>query len=152
MRPSGCDGCGIVSGRREFVKQVMGLSFFHLLPPGMRSSTESIVYPMPATDGAFIDSGNDVILMRWQGSVYAFSLACPHQNTALRWRPESGRFQCPKHNSRYQPDGTFIRGRATRGMDRFMISRNQDAIVVHLDRLYSQKDDAAGWAAAMLRI
>ena len=56
--------------------------------------------------------------MRFQGVVYAFNLSCPHQNTALKWQPDDQRFQCPKHKSRYQPDGTFISGRATRGMDR----------------------------------
>ena len=42
-------------------------------------------YPMPAADGTQIDKGNDAIITRWQGKVYVFSLACPHQNTALKW-------------------------------------------------------------------
>ena len=41
-------------------------------------------YPVPAADGVQIDKDNDVILARSGKSVYAFSLACPHQNTALR--------------------------------------------------------------------
>ena len=117
-----------------------------------RSAADTIDYPIPLQDGAVIDSENDVIVMRWQQAVYAFSLACPHQNTALRWRPENARFQCPKHNSRYQPDGTFISGRATRGMDRFMVSRKGAMVTVDLNRLFSQKDDPTAWASAIIRL
>ena len=87
-----------------------------------------------------------------QGSVYAFSLACPHQNTALRWLGRDARFQCPKHKSKYRPDGTFIEGRATRGMDRFPLRREGDGVVVDLARLLKQTDDAAAWAAAVVRV
>lgn len=146
-----CNGCGIVSGRREFLKQMMGLSVLYVLP-SERPGEGSVEYPLPARDGAFIDSDNDVILMRWQQVIYAFSLACPHQNTALRWKAELGRFQCPKHNSRYQPDGTFISGRATRGMDRFAVSLKGTSIVVDLNVLFSAKEDPAGWAAAKLHL
>ena len=40
---------------------------------------------------------------------YAFNLACPHENTALKWLPKDGRFQCPKHESQYQPCGSLHR-------------------------------------------
>ena len=64
---------------------------------------------MPAADGVTIDRDAQVILVRFQQKVYAFNLACPHENTALRWRERDVRFQCPRHESQYQPDGTFIR-------------------------------------------
>ena len=147
-----CDGCELNTGRRRFLQKIMGLSVFYMLPLASRIADDTVTYPIPESDGAFIDSKNDVILMRWQQTVYAFSLACPHQNTALRWKPEQGRFQCPKHNSRYEPDGTFISGRATRGLDRFMVTRGQNSIVVDLGRLYSQKDDPGEWAAALIRL
>ena len=147
-----CGGCELANGRRSFLKQLMGLSVMYILPiPGL-SREDTVSYPVPAADGAFIDTKNDVILMRWEQSVYAFSLACPHQNTALRWKPELGRFQCPKHHSRYEPDGSFISGRATRGMDRFKVTRVEGSVVVDLGTLYSQKDDHAGWRAALIRL
>ncbi len=130
----------------------MGITVVYLFPGGVKSAAETVEYAIPIADGALIDRDNDVIVMRWQQVVYAFSLACPHQNTALRWRPEQGRFQCPKHQSRYQPDGTFISGRATRGMDRFMVFRKEESVVVDLNKLYSQKDEPAAWGAAMLRL
>lgn len=109
-------------------------------------------YSVPASDGAVIDRDESVIIMRWQDVAYAFSLACPHQNTALRWEPDNARFQCPKHHSKYRPDGSFIEGRATRGMDRFAIRRDGDKLMVDLDKLYRQNEDAAEWKAAFVQL
>src|SRR6266567_4541717 len=105
-------------------------------------------YALPAMDGAQIDRENDVILVRWQNAVYAFNLSCPHQNTALKWDDRDHQFQCPKHHSKYQPNGTFIEGRATRGMDRFEIGRDASGIVVNVDKLYQEDQDPTEWAAA----
>lgn len=107
-------------------------------------------YPIPAADGVVIDKDESVIIARFDGRAYAFSLACPHQNTALRWDRSNGRFQCPKHKSRYQPDGVFIEGRATRGMDRFAVKRDGENLVVNLDALYRQDENPAEWAAAII--
>jgi Rieske Fe-S protein len=109
-------------------------------------------YPIPASDSAMIDKKESVIVARWQGMVYAFSLACPHQNTALRWEQDDARYQCPKHHSKYRPDGTFIEGRATRGMDRFFVRRDGDTVVVDIDKLYRQDQDAADWKAAVIQL
>jgi Rieske Fe-S protein len=109
-------------------------------------------YPIPTEDGATIDREESVIVVRWQSAVYVFSLACPHQNTALKWEQKDAQFQCPKHHSKYRPDGSFIEGRATRGMDRFAIRRDGEKIVVDLDKLYQQNDDPAEWKAAVIQL
>jgi len=109
-------------------------------------------YGIPATDGAQIDRQNQVILVRWEGAVYAFNLSCPHQNTALKWDDRDHQFQCPKHHSKYRPDGAFIEGRATRGMDRFAITRDANGITVDLDTLYENDKNAAAWNGAVVRI
>lgn len=147
-----CSGCELQSARRTFLKQLMGLTVMYILPIPDSEREDTVSYPVPVADGAFIDTRNDVILMRWQQCIYVFSLACPHQHTALRWKPEIGLFQCPKHHSRYEPDGSFISGRATRGMDRFKVSRVDGSIQVDLGTLYSQKDDPTGWGAALIRL
>jgi Rieske Fe-S protein len=99
-----------------------------------------------------IDRDNQVILVRWQGAIYAFNLSCPHQNTALRWNQGDSQFQCPKHHSKYTPDGTFLSGRATRSMDRFTITRSGDEIVVDVDAMHKQDADPTGWAASVLTL
>ena len=107
-------------------------------------------YPIPATDGVSIDKDNSAIIARFDGKVYAFSLSCPHQNTALRWDADDHQFQCPKHHSRYREDGTFISGRATRNMDRLPIKRAGADILVDVDTLYQQDENPAEWAAAFV--
>lgn len=110
----------------------------------------AITYPIPPSDGVTIDRDQDVILARVQGQVFAFSLTCPHQNTALRWQDGAKAFTCPKHKSKYQPDGVFVSGRATRAMDRFAIARSGDSVVVDVDRLYRADEQPAEWKAAVV--
>jgi Rieske Fe-S protein len=109
-------------------------------------------YPIPAVDGVTIDRANQVITVRYQDHLYAFNLACPHENTALKWLPKDGRFQCPKHESRYQPNGTFIGGRATRNMDRLGVSVENNMLIVDLSKFYRSDKDSAGWAAATVAL
>jgi Rieske Fe-S protein len=111
-------------------------------------------YAIPGIDGAQIDKDNEVILVRWQDSLYAFSLSCPHQNTALKWSESDRRFQCPKHHSEFTADGAYVpdSGRATRNMDRFAITRDGAGVSVDLDKLYEQDTDGALWAAAVVKL
>lgn len=116
------------------------------LPAGERR------YAIPAADGVMVDEEASLILARHAGSVYALSLACPHKRTAVRWQPGNGRFECPKHKSRYQPDGVFISGRATRSMDRFAIRRDGAFVVADTDRMFREDQQAAAWRAAVVRL
>jgi Rieske Fe-S protein len=111
-----------------------------------------LTYAIPAADGVQIDKDNEVILVRWQNAMYAFNLSCPHQHTALRWNDSIKEFQCPKHKSKYQPTGNFISGRATRSMDRFAIQRNANNIVVDVDTMYQEDEQAAQWKAAFIKL
>lgn len=120
----------------------------------MGGSREDKSYPIPAADGTQLDKPNEVILTRWQNKVYAFSLACPHQNTALRWSEKEHRFECPKHHSKFHPDGIYVpdSGRATRPMDRLAIRKDGNNVVVNLDKLYQENEDEAGWKAAFVSV
>ena len=118
----------------------------------IRADREELTYPIPAADGATIDDRNEVIVVRFNHAVYAFNLSCPHQNTALRWLGSDGRFQCPKHKSKYQPDGSFISGRATRNMDRFAVRREGDHIVVNVSALFQSDKQAAQWNEARVAL
>ncbi len=109
-------------------------------------------YPLPAEDGATIDHDSEIIVVRFQQKVYGFNLSCPHQHTALKWQAEDHQFQCPRHHSRYTPDGVFVSGRATRGMDRFGIRRDGDNIVIDVAKYYQQDKNKAEWEAAFLAL
>ncbi len=161
-----CDSSG--ASRRTFLVSASGAVLAALVAAGARAEDLKFVrltfveaeggqgtersYPIPATDGASIDEQNDVIIVRHANSLYAFSLACPHQNTALRWYPQNQIFQCPRHHSRYQADGTFISGRATRNMDRFVIRREGNNLVVDLSRLYRSDTQRAEWDSAAIAL
>src|SRR3954471_7007840 len=161
--PEPCDG-GCPSRRTFLQRAVAGavvagavaFADFGSLPIGsieaLAAQGDERKYPIPAADGVNIDRENQVILARFQGAMYAFNLSCPHENAALRWREEDGRFQCPRHQSKYKPDGTFISGRATRNMDRLGIRREGDQVTVDLSRMFKSDADAAGWAAAVVKL
>jgi nitrite reductase/ring-hydroxylating ferredoxin subunit len=161
-----CAGCSLVTGRRAFLREsivaavgvlvALGASPAAALAlpiesvVGRRRADDTIKYPVPASDGVQIDKDNQVILVRWENVAYAFNLSCPHQNTALRWDDADKRFQCPKHHSKYRPDGVFIEGRATRGMDRFAIQRQGDQLMVDVDKMFKEDEDGAAWIAAVV--
>ncbi len=161
-----CAGCALGASRREFLRNSMTAALAALATLGARSAAAlpigwvsalgergpTVSYPLPGQDGVQIDKEHEVILVRWENAVYAFALSCPHQKTALRWLAEDTRFQCPKHKSKYRPDGTFMSGRATRGMDRYTVRREAENIVVDLAELHKQTTDAAGWESAVVKL
>jgi Rieske Fe-S protein len=109
-------------------------------------------YPLPASDSVSIDHAAQLIVARADGQVYVFALSCPHQNNAVKWLPTEHRFQCTKHDSQYRADGVHTAGRATRNLDRYVIRREGDAIVVDLHRWVQSDKDPAGWQAAAIAV
>jgi Rieske Fe-S protein len=109
-------------------------------------------YAVPTGDSVNIDRQAQVILIRFQNIVYAFALACPHEHAAVKWLPKDKRFQCSKHDSQYQPNGTYTAGRATRNLDRFAVRKEDTSIVVDLHRWFESDKDPVGWASAVVQI
>ena len=141
-----CTNCPLID-RRAFLYSAAAM-----LPviTGIRIGREEKAYPIPAADGVQIDKDQDVIIVRTKDRIFAFNLACPHQNTAIRWDSGKTRFQCPKHKSIYTPEGVFVEGRATRGLDRFAVRKDGNSIVVNLDSLFEQDKDADKWSKAFV--
>ena len=166
--PARCAACAGADSRRDFLKQaafVISGSLIGLAgSPGsaaalsltagtpLGASGSDLTYPIPAADGATIDRDNGVIIVRYDGKVFAFNLSCPHENAAIRWKPAVNRFECSRHDSRYEPNGTYTSGRATRNMDRFALRRNGDTIVVDVSRLIQSDAQKAQWDAAALTL
>ena len=162
-----CTGCTLGS-RREFLADTMRAAAAAVAALGLAPAAAAAMpirwieaisalpqersYPVPSTDGVQIDKDGEVILARSGKSIYAFALSCPHQNTALRWDAGANRFQCPKHKSRYRPDGTFIEGRATRGMDRYDLRLAGSTIVVDVDKLFQENTDQAAWQRSVVTL
>ncbi len=162
-----CGVCGAVASRRDFLREAASLvacaaalgvapssslGFTVKLTAALRILGGDAVYPIPPQDGATIDREHELILVRYQDRVYAFALWCPHQHTALRWQDEERRFQCPKHKSTFQPDGVFLAGRATRGMDRHPLRREGDTVVVDLSTVLQEDKDPERWGQAVVKL
>ena len=112
--PDACDAC--VLGRRAFLRDAGRIAAGALVALGVSPGQAAAApielvsaiagngpeksYLIPSGDGAQIDKGEAVIIARTGGKVYAFSLACPHQNTAIRWYDKDHQFECPKHHSK----------------------------------------------------
>lgn len=109
-------------------------------------------YPVPATDGVNIDRSAQVILVRYNNSVYAMALACPHENAAVKWLAKDRRFQCTKHDSQYTPEGTYTTGHATRNLDRFPLRLEGASVVVSIDKVFRSDQNQAGWQAARVEV
>jgi len=167
--PDACDACALLA-RRDFLRDAARAAVGALVALGAKPAIaaaapvelisalgggrEDKTYPVPAADGTQIDKAGEAIITRWQGKVYAFSLSCPHQNTALKWSDGDKQFECPKHHSRFTPDGIYIKdsGRATRGLDRLAIRRDGNNIVVNLDKAYQEDEEEAAWKAAVVTL
>ena len=162
-----CGICGAAPSRRDFLREAASLvacasalgaapsnplQFSVKLTAALRLLGGEAVYPIPQQDGATIDRDHEVILVRYQDRVYAFGLSCPHQRTALRWQDEERRFQCPKHKSTFQLDGTFLAGRATRSLDRYGVRREGDTVVVDLSTLLHEDRDRERWVGAVVQL
>ncbi len=119
---------------------------------GTKLTGGEVAYPLPQSEGVSIDRDRAIIVARSAGKAYAFYLSCPHQRTVLHWIESDQRFECPKHHSKYRPDGEFISGRATRGMDRYAVRIEAGELLVDTDRLYRQDDDPSGWEAAYVSV
>lgn len=166
---SSCEGCALVA-RRDFLREAGAAAVTILVALGaaparaaaapiefvsaLSGGRQDKAYALPAKDGTQIDKDNGLMITRWQGKVYVFSLACPHQNTALRWYDKDGAFECPKHHSRFEPTGSYVKdsGRATRGLDRFGVRKDGNNVVADLDKLYQEDEDESAWKTAFITI
>jgi nitrite reductase/ring-hydroxylating ferredoxin subunit len=156
-----CDACGsCLLPRREFMRLGLTAAAVALMPSavsaaplghaGASGPSGPLKYPVPTADGVSVDRASEVILVRYQGTIAAFALSCPHQRSMLKWRDKDGIFRCTKHHSEYSPLGVFEKGRATRNMDRLRIQLVGNEVVVDPSTVYHSDDDAAGWNSAVV--
>jgi nitrite reductase/ring-hydroxylating ferredoxin subunit len=162
-----CATCTGSRSRRDFLRDATATAVALLVGLGARPShaaalpvrwaigiarDRDVRLPVPGEDGVMIDRQNELIVVRWEGEVHVFALSCPHQRTMLRWIAKDGRFQCPKHKSKYEPDGTFVSGRATRGMDRYPVRRDGGDLVISNAKAIRQDEDGDAWHGAVVKL
>jgi Rieske Fe-S protein len=166
--PTGdCTSCTLHDRRSFLTRTLAAVAAAAVLLPGVvnaedltgiimhhasRNSNGTAKYPVPAADGATIDTYNEVILVKIGTQCMAFALSCPHQRAMLRFKGGDTSFLCPKHKSEYRIDGTYIRGRATRNMDRRTIRKEGAELVVDLESVIQSDDNPAEWLAAVVTV
>jgi Rieske Fe-S protein len=145
-----------MSDRREFLRAggcfllaFAGLPVFEVDSTGAATEKK---FQIPPADSVNIDRQSQTILVRYQNVIYAFALACPHEHAAVKWLPKDRRFQCSKHDSQYQPNGTYTAGKATRNLDRFAIRKEDASIVVDLQHWFESDKNPSGWASAVVQL
>jgi Rieske Fe-S protein len=160
------DACGHDAGRRTFLRDgLMAVAALTALAGGAAplhalareyatglADAGTVTYDIPSADGATIDRANRVILVRYQGTVHAFSLECPHKGTMVQWQPDQQRFFCPKHKSTFKPEGTRIQGKAPRSLDRHPVRLEGGKVVVDTATEIDAAKNAAGWSAAGVKV
>lgn len=117
-----------------------------------RAAGAERTYDIPARDGVYVDAPSELAIARVGGTLFAFSLACPHRGATLQWRAGESRFYCPKHKARFQSDGAHASGRATSDLDRYALRRVGNQVQVMLDRALTAKADRTAWDAAVLTL
>jgi len=164
-----CGDCPIVHSRRAFLRDIgvataAALAAVALKRPTaafaasvgeiapLRASAREVSYTIPNANRVSVDVNNDVILARWEGRLYAFSLKCPHKGERLEWRASEERVYCPKHKARFLAEGTHVSGRGKRDLDRHGLRREGSAVVVDLGRVYRQDTERAEWSAAVVTL
>jgi nitrite reductase/ring-hydroxylating ferredoxin subunit len=169
-RASTCQECpAAMATRRAFLRDVGRAVIGALALTAMSESAvalaESVVetaprrvrgllrtYTMPSVDSVSVDIDNEVILARWQGRIYAFSLRCPHRGSKLVGGPCEGRVFCPKHMARFRPDGSHDSGRQSRDLDRYDLRRSGGSVVVDIDALRRADQEPEAWRAAVITV
>jgi cytochrome b6-f complex iron-sulfur subunit len=63
-------------------------------------------------------------LSNTKNGLLALSMICTHLGCLFKWVDANNRFECPCHGSKFQADGTKIKGQgpAPRNLDRFVIT------------------------------
>ena len=80
--------------------------------------------PQPNTSGKFwlvntTDEGPKALYM-----------VCTHLGCLYKWAPSNNRFECPCHGSKFSREGFYIEGPAPRSLDQFVLTTENDIVVV----------------------
>lgn len=87
--------------------------------------------PSDFTEGTatFFPAGR-LYLVNAMGQYFALSQKCPHLGCRVPFCESSGRFECPCHGSFFDIAGEYIKGPSPRGMDRYALAIEDNALVV----------------------
>lgn len=163
-----CVECPLATNRRRFLRDAALTAVATLAATGLRpnAALASLVtaitptrkagplraYAIPSADAVMVDDGNDVIIARYRGNIYAFSRRCPHKGARLVWHESEDRIFCPRHKARFTSGGDHASGRRSRNLDRYGLRRQGSEIIVDTDTIYREDENPERWRSALVAI
>lgn len=94
-------------------------------------------------------SGKFWMVTTEEGKQKALYMVCVHLGCLYKWVPANNRFECPCHGSKYTHDGYYIEGPATRSLDTFEVSIENDKVLVHTGKKVLGEDASKSPARAV---
>ncbi|MFW5799994.1 MAG: ubiquinol-cytochrome c reductase iron-sulfur subunit [Spirochaetota bacterium] len=110
---------------------------------GNDGRTEPTLYDIPEEDASLLNyPGENLIVTRIDGKVYALSNICTHAGCDIEYNKGLSHFKCPCHYSEFQLDGSYIKGQAGRGLDRYKIKlKGKAKLEIDTSRIYKETDE-----------
>jgi Rieske Fe-S protein len=86
---------------------------------------------------AFYDlEGNEILIMRDESGLKAFSSVCPHLGCRVHWESNMNEFFCPCHKGVFNRNGVAISGppaKAGQSLRKVSISVDEDSQIVYIE-------------------
>lgn len=78
-------------------------------------------------------SGKPIMIVRGEGDKFsAFSLKCTHLGCTVGWNEAARSFDCPCHGSRFQADGSVLRGPAKQPLTGYPVEFDGSTLRFHV--------------------
>ncbi len=86
---------------------------------------------------AFYDlEGNEILIMRDESGLKAFSTVCPHLGCRVHWESDKNEFFCPCHKGVFNTNGVAISGppaKAGQSLRKVSISVDENSQIVYIE-------------------
>ena len=110
---------------------------------GNKDTTEPTLYDIPEEDSSLLNyPGENLIVTRIDDKVYALSNICNHAGCDVEYNKGLSHFKCPCHYSEFKLDGSYIKGPAGRGLDRYNIRlKSKSKLEIDTGVMYKESDE-----------
>ena len=133
--------------RKEFVKAAGALVTVTIFGSGLSSCSEDEPVPELSQEliidlsmepftalrdhgGWVLHPEENVMLVNWNGEIRAMTSVCTHSNCSRNWVFGGPEATCTCHGSKFNWDGSVLRGPASRDLVNFNVTNDGDTVTV----------------------